>query len=61
MSNNGKHKRPFISAEEIQQQKLLSEAKRSKEFSRKSGGDCHRRHVQMVVSRLLNGDGRRRH
>jgi len=58
MSNNGKYKRSFITAEEINQQKSL-EGGLSKEFSRSSGEDCHRRRVQMVVSRLLNG--RRRH
>jgi len=58
MSNNGKYKKAFISAEEINQQKS-SEGGLSKEFSRSSGRDCHRRRVQMVVSKLLNG--RRRH
>ena len=58
MSNNGKYKRAFISTEELEQQKS-SEAGLSKEFSRSSGGDCHRRRVQMVVSKLLNG--KRRH
>ena len=58
MSNNGKYKRAFISTEELEQQES-SEAEGSKEFSRSSGRDCHRRRVQMVTSRLLNG--RRRH
>jgi len=57
MSKKRKYKGAFISAEEINQQKL--EVERSKEFSKRSGGDCHRRRVQMVTLKLLNG--RRRH
>jgi len=55
MSNKGKYKRVFISAEEINQQKS-SEALES---SRSNGGVCHRRRIQMVMSKLLKG-GRRR-
>jgi len=55
MSNNGKYKRAFILAEEIEQQKSLE----TLEFSKSSGGGCHRRRVQMVVSRLRLLNGRR--
>ena len=58
MSNNGKYKRAFISAEEIKQQKSL-EAEPSKEFSRSNGEVCHRRRIQMVTSKLSKG--KRRH
>lgn len=51
MSNNGKYKGSFISAEEIKQQKSLE----ASGFSRSNGGVCHRRRVQMVTCRLLKG------
>ncbi len=58
MSNNGKYKRPFILTEDLEQQKL-SEAELSREFSRSNREVCHRRRIQMVVSKLLNGRRRR--